>query len=81
MEQTANGSKVFKDATVTTSTNGGMDGCYAAGASNKWNISDIMNAKAVFGVVHGDAKSVIIDGVEYINAKDARSTKSIYWWC
>ena len=72
---TANGSKVFKDATVTTSTNGGMDGCYAAGASNKWNISDIMNAKAVFGVVHGDAKSVIIDGVEYINAKDARSTK------
>ena len=72
---TANGSKVFKDAAVTTSTNGGMDGCYAAGASNKWNISDIMNAKAVFGVVHGDAKSVIIDGVEYINAKDARSTK------
>ena len=72
---TANGSKVFKDAAVTTSTNGGMDGCYAAGASTKWNISDIMNAKAVFGVVHGDAKSVIIDGVEYINAKDARSTK------
>ena len=72
---TANGSKVFKDATVTTSTNGGLDGCYAANSSAKWNITDIMNAKAVFGVVHGDAKSVIIDGVEYINAKDARSTK------
>lgn len=72
---TANGSKVFKDATVTTSTNGGLDGCYAANSSPKWNITDIMNAKAVFGVVHGDAKSVIIDGVEYINAKDARSTK------
>ena len=72
---TANGSKVFKDATVTTSTNGGLDGCYAANSSKKWNITDIMNAKAVFGVVHGDAKSVIIDGVEYINAKDARSTK------
>lgn len=72
---TANGSKVFKDATVTTSTNGGLDGYYAANSSAKWNITDIMNAKAVFGVVHGDAKSVIIDGVEYINAKDARSTK------
>ena len=73
---TANGSKVFKDATVTTSTNGGLDGCYAAGASPKWNnITDIMNAKAVFGVVRGNTDSVIIDGVEYINAKDARSTK------
>lgn len=72
---TANGSKVFKDATVTTSTNGGLDGCYAANASAKWNITDIMNAKAVFGVVRGGTNSVIIDGVEYINAKDARSTK------
>ena len=72
---TANGSKVFKDATATTSTNGGLDGCYAAGASPKWNITDIMNAKAVFGVVRGNTDSVIIDGVEYINAKDARSTK------
>lgn len=72
---TANGSKVFKDATVTTSTNGGMDGCYAANASAKWNITDIMNAKTVFGVVRGGTNSVIIDGVEYINAKDARSTK------
>ena len=73
---TANGSKVFKDATVTTSTNGGLDGCYAAGTSPKWNnITDIMNAKAVFGVVRGNTDSVIIDGVEYINAKDARSTK------
>lgn len=34
-----------------------------------------MNAKAVFGVVRGNTDSVIIDGVEYINAKDARSTK------
>lgn len=73
---TANGSKVFKDATVKTSTNGGLDGCYAAGASPKWNnITDIMNAKAVFGVVRGNTDSVIIDDVEYINAKDARSTK------
>lgn len=72
---TANGSKVFKDATVTTSTNGGLDGCYAANSSQKWNITDIMNAKAVFGVVRGNTDSVIIDGVEYINAKDARSTK------
>ena len=72
---TANGSKVFRDATVTTSTNGGMDGCYAANASAKWNITDIMNAKAVFGVVREGTDSVIIDGVEYINAKDARSTK------
>ncbi|WP_347994959.1 hypothetical protein [uncultured Eubacterium sp.] len=74
---TANGSKVFKDATVTTSTNGGLDGCYAAGAAHpEWNnITDIMNAKTVFGVVRGGTNSVIIDGVEYINAKDARSTK------
>lgn len=72
---TANGSKVFKDATVTTSTNGGLDGCYAANSSPKWNITDIMNVKAVFGVVRGNTDSVIIDGVEYINAKDARSTK------
>lgn len=72
---TANGSKVFKDATVTTSTNGGMDGCYAADKSAKWNITDIMNSKTVFGVVRGGTNSVIIDGVEYINAKDARSTK------
>lgn len=72
---TANGSKVFKDATVTTSTNGGLDGCYAANSSPKWNITDIMNAKAVFGVVRGGTNSVIIDGVEYINANDKRSEK------
>lgn len=72
---TANGSKVFKDAAVTTSTNGGLDGCYAANSSAKWNITDIMNAKAVFGVVRKNTETVIIDGVEYINATDARSTK------
>lgn len=72
---TANGSKVYKDSTVTTSTDGGFDGCYAANSSPKWNISDIMNEKPVFGVVRGNTDSVIIDGTEYINAKDARSTK------
>ena len=72
---TANGSKVHKDSTVTTSTDGGFDGCYAANSSPKWNISDIMNEKPVFGVVRGNTDSVIIDGTEYINAKDARSTK------
>lgn len=72
---TANGSKVYKDSTVTTSTDGGFDGCYAANSSPKWNISDIMNEKPVFGVVRGNTYSVIIDGTEYINAKDARSTK------
>ena len=72
---TANGSKVYKDSTVTTSTDGGFDGCYAANSSPKWNISDIMNEKHVFGVVRGNTDSVIIDGTEYINAKDARSTK------
>ena len=72
---TANGSKVYKDSTVTTSTDGGFDGCYAAKSSPKWNISDIMNEKPVFGVVRGNTDSVIIDGTEYINAKDARSTK------
>jgi hypothetical protein len=72
---TANGSKVYKDSTVTTSTDGGFDGCYAANSSPKWNVSDIMNEKPVFGVVRGNTDSVIIDGTEYINAKDARSTK------
>lgn len=72
---TANGSKVYKDSTVTTSTDGGFDGCYAANSSPKWNISDIMNEKPVFGVVRGNTDSVIIDGTEYINAKDARGTK------
>lgn len=72
---TANGSKVYKDSTVTTSTDGGFDGCYAANSSPKWNISDIMNEKPVFGVVRGNTDRVIIDGTEYINAKDARSTK------
>lgn len=28
---TANGSKVYKDSSVTTSTNGSLDGCYEAG--------------------------------------------------
>lgn len=72
---TANGSKVFKDSSVTTSENGGMDGCYAANNSAKWNITDIMNSKAIFGVVRKNTETVIIDGVEYINATDARSTK------
>ena len=72
---TANGSKVFRDLSVTTSENGGLNGCYAANNSAKWNISDIMNSKAVFGVVRKNTETVIIDGVEYINATDARSTK------
>ena len=72
---TANGSKVYKDSSVTTSTNGGLDGCYAAGKMPNWNLTDIIKAKDVFGVVRGGTDTVIIDGVEYINAKDVRSTK------
>ena len=72
---TANGSKVFGDSSVTTSENSGLNGCYAANNSAKWNITDIMNSKAVFGVVRKNTETVIIDGVEYINATDARSTK------
>lgn len=72
---TANGSKVFRDSSVTTSENGSLNGCYAANNSVKWNITDIMNSKAVFGVVRKNTETVIIDGVEYINATDARSTK------
>lgn len=72
---TANGSKVYKDSTVTTSTNGGLDGCYEAGKMPNWNLTEIIKAKDVFGVVRGGTDTVIIDGVEYINAKDVRSTK------
>ncbi len=72
---TANGSKVSKDKTVEISTNGRLNGCYAADTSAKWNITDIMNSKTVFGLVRGNTDSVIIDGVEYINAKNAKSTK------
>lgn len=72
---TANGSKVSKDKTVEISTNSGLNGCYAADTSTKWNITDIMNSKTVFGLVRGNTDSVIIDGVEYINAKNAKSTK------
>lgn len=72
---TANGSKVYKDSSVTTSTNGGLDGCYEAGKMPNWNLTEIIKAKDVFGVVRGGTDTVIIDGVEYINAKDARSTK------
>ena len=72
---TANGSKVYKDSSVTTSTNGGLDGCYEAGKMPNWNLTEIIKAKDVFGVVRGGTDTVIIDGVEYINAKDVRSTK------
>lgn len=72
---TANGSKVYKDSSVTTSTNGSLDGCYEAGKMPNWNLTEIIKAKDVFGVVRGGTDTVIIDGVEYINAKDARSTK------
>ena len=72
---TANGSKVYKDSSVTTSTNGGLDGCYEAGKMPNWNLTEIIKAKDVFGVVCGGTDTVIIDGVEYINAKDVRSTK------
>lgn len=72
---TANGSKVYKDSTVTTSANGGLDGCYEAGKMPNWNLTEIIKAKDVFGVVRGGTDTVIIDGVEYINAKDVRSTK------
>lgn len=72
---TANGSKVYKDSSVTTSTNGGLDGCYEAGKMPNWNLTEIIKAKDVFGVVRGSTDTVIIDGVEYINAKDVRSTK------
>ena len=72
---TANGSKVYKDSSVTTSTNGSLDGCYEAGKMPNWNLTEIIKAKDVFGVVRGGTDTVIIDGVEYINAKDVRSTK------
>ena len=72
---TANGSKVYKDSSVTTSTNGRLDGCYEAGKMPNWNLTEIIKAKDVFGVVRGGTDTVIIDGVEYINAKDVRSTK------
>lgn len=72
---TANGSKVYKDSSVTTSTNGSFDGCYEAGKMPNWNLTEIIKAKDVFGVVRGGTDTVIIDGVEYINAKDVRSTK------
>lgn len=72
---TANGSKVYKDSSVTTFTNGGLDGCYEAGKMPNWNLTEIIKAKDVFGVVRGGTDTVIIDGVEYINAKDVRSTK------
>lgn len=72
---TANGSKVYKDSSVTTSTNGGLDGCYEAGKMPNWNLTETIKAKDVFGVVRGGTDTVIIDGVEYINAKDVRSTK------
>ena len=72
---TANDSKVYKDSSVTTSTNGSLDGCYEAGKMPNWNLTEIIKAKDVFGVVRGGTDTVIIDGVEYINAKDVRSTK------
>lgn len=72
---TANGSKVYKDSSVTTSTNGSLDGCYEAGKMPNWNLTEIIKAKDVFGVVRGGTDTIIIDGVEYINAKDVRSTK------
>ena len=42
---TANGSKVYKDSSVTTSTNGSLDGCYEAGKMPNWNLTEIIKSK------------------------------------
>ena len=73
-----NGSKAYiSQAAADLMGNGALRGFYPAGQSTNWNISDKMKEQPVFGFVaaNGNPSSIIINGVEYVNAKDQRNEK------